>query len=490
MALPSDKHGQRTERIFYPAFDGGLNLSVPPESLAKNELQEAINVEVSQDTGKLKVRGGLRFLKTLDFNVEEIIPIQGSNDFFILSTEADRTHKLHHYTDTGIHYTGLSLAPAVYDVKATIWDNSILIAYGNRVYENTFALTKITINDDGGYSFASIANPFDTEDYPVGCKFVFTHDSRVGTVDRNDFVKFSAIGDCNSWKNDPDDAKSGQFIEIGYKDGMEITAIATLSKDLIVFKAPGDIPDRGKIWRLVGNYPDWQVVEVARDTSTYNDKTIQVVDNDIFYLTSYRLASLSTVIEYGDVKTGWPDKKVASVLSRRINSNARLWHVRVKNQLWISIIPEYSIPEHRSQTIWVFDYSRGIWTIFEFPQRIKYVLCRNKDILVFINNNIYKLDESSQVDELRELGDRQVAARIKLGPVFTGRQTLIKNVYVSHEVPDGCSGELILGNFKMPFRGSHSRRQCLVRDWKIEPEIKMYGGGCSVSTLGLEIVEV
>ena len=83
-----------------------------------------------------------------------------------------------------------------------------------------------------------------------------------------------------------------------------------------------------------------------------------------------------------------------------------------------------------------------------------------------------------------------------------------------------CRAELCLGKFKMPFTyGGQidyiydppndtqyasedddplipdggvltARRRCIVRDWAITPEIKIYGGGCSISTMGLEIAEV
>ena len=123
------------------------------------------------------------------------------------------------------------------------------------------------------------------------------------------------------------------------------------------------------------------------------------------------------------------------------------------------------------------------------------------DVYIVTHDGLYVLDDDTIVDtivlketymgeEYQSTKTQQIEAYMKLGTLATGRQTLIKNVYASHNIPEGCSGELILGKFKMPFKGSHSRRQCLVRDWTIEPEIKMYGGGCSVSTLGLEMVEV
>ena len=59
MPTRANKHGGAAERKFYPAFDGGLNLAAPAESIAPNELREAVNVEFSPATGSLRVRGGL-----------------------------------------------------------------------------------------------------------------------------------------------------------------------------------------------------------------------------------------------------------------------------------------------------------------------------------------------------------------------------------------------------------------------------------------------
>ena len=42
MPTLSDKHGETMQRVFYSAFDGGLNLSVPNESLAKNYREAAM----------------------------------------------------------------------------------------------------------------------------------------------------------------------------------------------------------------------------------------------------------------------------------------------------------------------------------------------------------------------------------------------------------------------------------------------------------------
>ncbi len=79
---------------------------------------------------------------------------------------------------------------------------------------------------------------------------------------------------------------------------------------------------------------------------------------------------------------------------------------------------------------------------------------------------------------------------MKPGKLSAGRQILVKGAYAEHDIKDGCSGELVLGNFRMPFSGKSSRRQFMVRDWSVTPEIYLRGGGCSLSVMGLETVEV
>ena len=81
MATRSDKHGEAMQRVFYPTFDGGLNLSVPNESLAKNELKEANNVEFSSATGSMKVRGGLVWSGRFDDYVDCVVSVAGRNGF-------------------------------------------------------------------------------------------------------------------------------------------------------------------------------------------------------------------------------------------------------------------------------------------------------------------------------------------------------------------------------------------------------------------------
>ena len=80
MATRSNKHAN-AQRVFYSGFDGGLNLSVPSESLPKNELKEAVNVEFSPLTGSMRVRGGLLWSGRFDAEIRDIVPVAGRRGF-------------------------------------------------------------------------------------------------------------------------------------------------------------------------------------------------------------------------------------------------------------------------------------------------------------------------------------------------------------------------------------------------------------------------
>lgn len=496
MAVRSDKHGNNVQREFYPAFDGGLNLAVPAESIAKNELKEAINVEFSPLTGAMKVRGGLVWSGRFDYEIEDAVPVQGRKGF--LARRKD-TRQLYYFRWNNIWpVTGELSGDAEMSIAA--WgDDEYLTASGGKLQifrENGLVPTIETI-----------------ENSPDECRFVFVRNGRAGVVNGDDTLTFSHVGDCMQWDNDPDDESTGQFIEVGYKDGMNINAVIPLSRDLIVFKSPLNEPDNGVIWRLSGDFPDWAVLEVAHNIGTFNQKTVASVGNDVFFISASGVATLSSVTAYGEVKASWPDRKVSNALIPMIEHTARLWDVPIKQQLWI-------LPSKGSKEVWIFDYIRAIWTKFEFPKVPIFADTIDNKLYIFMGRDLYQLKDGYIQDELKDEGMTAITAHMKLGTIITGRQTLIKGAYASFEIFPQCEAELRLGNFRMKFTSNAvpdyiydapnntqyayedddplfpdggtltSRRRCIVRDWLIAPEITIKGGGCSIATLGLELVEV
>ena len=493
MAKRSNKH-QNVQRVFYSGFDGGLNLSVPSESLPKNELKEAVNVEFSPLTGSMKVRGGLLWSGRFDAEVTDVVPVPGRSGFL---ARKKGSYNAYFFKWNNIWPVAGTLLGGS-DMSLVQWGDDWLVVSGNH-------LQRFTDNPVPKLETIWTASS--------SCKKVFVRDGRVGLVVANDKILFSKVGDCESWVNDPNDESSAQHIEIGYKDGMDITAVVPLSKDLIIFKSPKGEPDKGVIYRLTGSYPNWSVVEVAHNTGTFSQRSVCVVGNDIFYATVSGIATLSSVTSYGEIKTSWPDRKVNNALTPQLDETARVYDVPVKQQLWIA-------PSESSTDIWVYDYARKIWTKFEFPKKIVYAAGVDNRLYVFMGRDLYEVNDDYTQDDLRDEGKKTITAKMKLGTLLNGGQTLIKGAFASFELKPQCYAELVLGKFVMPFtfggtidyiydppndtqyasedndplfpEGSvlTSRRRCIVREWAIAPEIRIYGGGCAVSTIGLEMVEV
>lgn len=495
MPTVSSKHSN-AQRNFYPTFNGGLNLSVPSESMNKNELKEAINVEFSHLTGSLRVRGGLVWSGRFNDEIDFVVPVRGRQGFLC---RAKGTKKLWYFRWNNIWAVNGELSGNGDLSAATFGETGeVLIASGGKLQkfsDKSFPVIE-TINNS-----------------PDECRLVFVRNGRAGVVEGDDTIRFSWVGDCENWDNDPDDDSTGQFIEIGYKDGMNINAVIPLSRDLIIFKAPPDEPDKGIIWRFTGDFPDAAALEVAHNTGTFSQRSVQPVANDVFYITPSGVANLSSVTSYGEVKTSWPDRKVSNALTPLIDETAQLWDVPVKQQLWV-------MPSVNDSTLWVLDYSMGIWTNFMFPKQPVHAAGIDNRLYVFMGRDLYEVNDSYTQDELYDEGTQDINAHIKMGTLLSGLQTLIKGAFASFEIMPECKAELLLGKFKMPFSAGGtidyiydppnntqyacddddplfpegsvltSRRRCIVRQWAIAPEVNITGGGCSLSTIGLDIAEV
>lgn len=494
----ANKHGN-ARREFYPAFDGGLNLAAPAESIGKNELKQALNVEFSRVTGSMRVRGGLVWSGRFDGAVSDCVQAQGQRGFLCRQSGTRRVW----------YFTWNSIWPVLGELNgdgpmsAATWGEP-----GDMVVASGGKLQKFE-----AFGTSGVPEIRTLDGSPDECRVAFVRDGRVGVVDGPDTLRFSWVGDCEKWENDPDDESTGQFIEIGYKDGMDINAVVPLSRDLIIFKSPKDGPDRGTVWRLTGAFPEWTPLEAAHNTGTFSQRSVQAAGNDVYYVTANGVASLSSVTAYGEIKTLWPDRKVSNYLTRMLDDTAQLWNVPVKEQLWV-------LPNREEDVIWVFDYGRGIWTQFEFPEKPVYAAGVDDKLYVIIGADICEVNDWYERDERTPGSPTPIRAKMQMGTILSGWQTLIKGAYASFEVWPECRAELKLGDFRMPFVAGGepeyiydapndtqyasedddplfppgsvltARRRCIVRDWAIAPEVEIEGGGCSLSTMGFEIVEV
>lgn len=351
----SDSHASSICHTF-DDFSGGENYLSPLSSLEANEVGLAKNLEFDRGTGLLQVRPGLRRLntsslgsgssRTSSFFTSTGIELRAHNRDLFLVTRNIR------YSSPSYEATLLGQLTGIYTPMFCEWDGKVLMASGGVLqrYDPTrSALETIDISDvksaNGDVLYSKLTN----------VDIVFTIGGRVVVSQSGaDTLFYSAIGDETTWHIDSNDPSKGQAIDIGYKDGGDITAVVPMGKDLIVFKTSG-------VFRITGFAPDWTVYELSRTYRTVNRfSAIQLGNDCLFIDPSEGVCRLSAVEAYGDLKVSDYAGAINSGLKGVLTSESCLVHVRKRGQVLVVSPPQ--------NTVYVLHYGvgEGAWTHFKF----------------------------------------------------------------------------------------------------------------------------
>ena len=401
MAFLRDSHAggiQGTQRQSVSDFSGGLNLADPPLQLKKNQLLEATNWQYSDTGDGIETRDPLipnaslvspgfraTFLPPLDGVL--LVVVDGSLYSFPsllkeyspgLFSCADFTWMrlgVWNCSLVGVHFNdpcdaflgGRSLDfpvnynPALYSPDyvgdmtgelepiGAMWGDSapdLLIASGGKLQVYRYSGNLETM-----------------EDSPV-CTYVTKRDGRVlvNDLEHSSRLVLSGVGDPANWKDaqDADDwiESDSIWIDVGYKSGGGISSIATLSKDMIVWK------DNGTVYRLTGSYPDWAVYEIGRNVWNLNPYCPLEAGGDLYFPDRfYGFSSIETVIQYGEMRAGTVGYEVNKVLSSEMDIDARMWAVPSRGEVWVKT-------NLGSRAVYVYKLRLRAWTVFEFPAEI------------------------------------------------------------------------------------------------------------------------
>ena len=210
MATLSNKHAN-AQRILYPGFTGGLNLSVSSEHLAKNELKEAKNVEYSTRTGSMRVRGGLVWSGKFDHRVLEVVPVSGRRGFLArLADTPNNNRTAAYFRWNNIWPVSGNLPPDKISspLSVAVWED----ASGKECWLIACGLLLYKFSDDPVPTLTRLTYS------PTDCRLVFVRNGRVGVVSGKDDIIFSSVGDCESataWTHDDNDESKMQRLGIG-----------------------------------------------------------------------------------------------------------------------------------------------------------------------------------------------------------------------------------------------------------------------------------
>lgn len=359
MPRRSDKHGNM-QVLNLNDFSGGLRHTVHSEAIEQNELAGVVNFEFDETVGMLRTIGGYRFLYDTGLDLKNIF-YDDMYDGILLQTNDNRIY----YTEIGKNvYLGTATGSSL--MACTYFGDKVIIATGGKLQTFNGKVLK-------------------TVDTSPDADNVFIRSGRVGITKQGiDYVFYSGVGDVENWKfKNDNDSKWTEMdalrIAVGYKDYGNITAVAALSSELLVFK------DNGKCFRISGEYPDWAVYEVSSTIDCLNAFSAIPVYNDVLIVGRTGLHNMRTVTEYGAVKSAEAGRKINDFLGKYLSSDCRVWHVESKKQIWIQA-QKSDVP------MYVYHYGNDAFTTRMFNDRLTGLTVKKGTVYVSIGSKIFIVD--------------------------------------------------------------------------------------------------
>ena len=314
-------------------FTGGLNYLLPADLLKPNECTILDNLVYDPVSGILSTRPSFRLIHKLSnvrgayFTNNVIYIIAGSSLYTCINETV---------TEQATGIDGLSPI-----VRFAEWDDGLLIAAGGDLnYYKNYALTKTTAKD------VLNAN--------INADHVFVRAGRVILARTgSDTLYYSGIANHTNWTYGSN-AADAKYIEIGYKDGGDIAAILNLSQDVIIFKT------NGNIYRLIGEYPEWQCVEISRGLPCIKGSALSHFNSAIF-LTTQGIMALDTVQAYGDiqVRNGIGAKINKALINLLMGQTATISYSPLMGSLFVNISAR--------DEVFVMSATYGAFTKWQLP---------------------------------------------------------------------------------------------------------------------------
>lgn len=348
-------------------FSLGLDWSRPAETIDQRSLVEAMQCEYDREDGALRTVPGIRAIFEFPSTIESLFYDVYRECWYF--TTGQTIYKTDFTTTTALGtLTGLS------KVVYYPYDGAILVASGGKLQ---------AISGSGILS---------TIEGSPDCHFVNSNSGSVITANKNTHrVTWSAIGDYTSWTVDTNNSAGAQYVDVGYKDAGEITAVDYLNKVIIVYK------EYGKVYQIVGDPHVGNIAVYPLSQTGYCSGSAISIDDRSYYLGNAGLMSFIPTDTYADIQPFETGLNINPWLLKRITSNCKMWHLPNRKQLWI-------LPDH-GKDIFLYHYlpryddGRGVVTSRVFTHDLYDVVAKDKEVYIAYGNKIGILDEKLDTDD-------------------------------------------------------------------------------------------
>lgn len=362
----------------YPAetqvFYHGVNRAKNAEHIDFTEAWQLHNCEFDENDNSPRTVDGVRIVYDAGIPVERLF-YDHVNDvrFFSSSTNI--------YSSDLLSKTLLGALTGTDKPVFDMFGTACLVSSGGQ-------LQRIT----GGNTLQTLSNS------PL-CHFVEVRKGRVVVFNKSSDVRnYSAIGDENGWTNNPSDASTAQYADVGYKDPGNIIATANIANMSLVFK------QYGRVYQIL-NEPtesDFSVLPFSETASCISINSALSVDNKAFYHGHSGFMNFVPTTAYGNITPQEAGYNLNSVLIPNTDSSAQIWHVQPKKQIWIRSQNDTMVYIYHYSPRYPYDEatgSRGAWTTRSFKYPLNDVSVVGTQIYIAYGNKIGVLDSSIDTDD-------------------------------------------------------------------------------------------
>lgn len=419
-----NKHNNM-QRITLNNLVGGINISDAPERIPDTDMQVCKNF--IYDNLRLRSRGGLKKL-----------PYQLESDIQSMYYDVDTNTSLL-FTEGGVIYSWtVGKAP-----------EQVGTLTGNKKPCCAKYMNKIWIASGGNlqyYDFNSVSTVLSSPN----CDITFQRLSRLLiTLSGSDRVYFSAIGDPTKWDNITDSSQgavdsSAQWIDIGYGDSGDIESVVPLANDLMFLKS------NGNIYQLQGDRtPSSWVVNpaIVTNSDSMGTMTATNIGADVVFISRRGLKSLSTVMDYGNIKAQDIGDKFRDLVTRD------MWEPQMVNMKRHGFLMLRTTSDRTEWTC--YNYLMGVATSIKFAIPVTDIMETVDEVYIASGKCIYQWDKDFLKDD-----DTPIDFELKPHDIISSDEILVKAVDTKFTNDEAGDVEVITGNLKVTMP-TNARRKVL-----------------------------
>lgn len=429
--LRSNKH--QVQKVSFAPLSGGINVAVPPDQIAENEMVDCENFIYEKDSYRLCGRGGLAEISAFSDNIRALYYDIDTNQVFAFLENRDCYVLI--LGDTETQRTYINKVTGEGKPKCCKFKDKLFVASGEHLQY---------------YDYSADHNFLQTiTDAPV-CDNLFYRWGRLMVVmTGSDRITYSSVGDATSdaaWVEKTNDPSASYWLDIGNDDSGDITDIVPLATDIIIFKS------NGTAYQFCGDssIDTWVVYNVANFTDLTGDFTPGMaatnIGNQIVFLSLRGLKTLSATQDYGNIAAN----DIGDKFNRLITTDLyepEMYNLRRHKMLIIR-------PASSKRYFVAYNYGLGAATVLRFGVDVNYILETKDDLFVAAGNKIYRWTEEATMD-----GDEPINYLIKPREVLGSDEMLVKAIDTKFTADHAGNVQFKIGerlNVTMP---ANSRRK-------------------------------